>query len=60
VALVGIVNLTVSFSLALLVALKARRVRFRYARPLAAALWRRFLATPLDFIRPPRDLSGEP
>lgn len=60
VALVGIVNLTVSFSLALLVALKARRVRFRYARPLAAALWRRFLATPLDFIRPPRDLAGEP
>lgn len=58
VALVGIVNLTVSFSLALLVALKARRVRFRYAKPLASALWRRFLATPLDFIRPPRDPSG--
>lgn len=55
VALVGIVNLTVSFSLALLVALKARRVRFRYARPLAAALWRRFLASPLDFVWPPRD-----
>lgn len=60
VALVGIVNLTVSFVLALLVALKARRVRFRYARPLALALWRRFLATPLDFIRPPREVSGQP
>ncbi|MBX9964439.1 MAG: site-specific recombinase [Burkholderiales bacterium] len=57
VALVGIVNLTVSFSLALLVAFKARRVRFRYTRPLAAALWRRFLATPLDFVRPPREPS---
>ncbi len=55
VVLVGIVNLTVSFSLALLVALKARRVKFRYTRPLAAALGRRFLATPLDFVRPPRD-----
>ncbi len=54
VALIGVVNLTVSFSLALLVALKARQVRFRYARPLAAALGRRFLDTPLDFIRPPR------
>jgi site-specific recombinase len=55
VALVGIVNLTVSFALALLVALKARRVRFRYARPLAVALGRRFLATPMDFVRPPRE-----
>jgi site-specific recombinase len=54
---VGIVNLAVSFSLALLVALKARQVRFRYTRPLAAALGRRFLATPLDFFRPPRESS---
>lgn len=57
VALVGIVNLTVSFSLALLVALKARQVRFRYTRPLTAALGRRLLATPLDFIRPPRQTA---
>lgn len=60
VVLVGIVNLTVSFSLALLVALKARQVRFRYTRPLAAALGRRFLATPLDFVRPPRSPAPEP
>ena len=57
VVLVGIVNLTVSFTLALLVALKARQVKFRFARPLAVALWRRLLATPLDFIRPPRETN---
>jgi site-specific recombinase len=57
VMLVGIVNLMVSFTLALLVALKARQVKFRFARPLAAALGRRFLATPLDFIRPPREMT---
>jgi site-specific recombinase len=54
VGLVGLVNLAVSFSLALLLALKARRVRFRHARPLAASVLRRFLAAPLDFVRPPR------
>ncbi len=54
VGLVGLVNLAVSFSLALLLALKARRVRFRHARPLAAAVLRRFLVAPLDFVRPPR------
>ncbi|MCW5627148.1 MAG: recombinase, partial [Burkholderiales bacterium] len=54
VLLIGIVNLVVSFALAILVALKARRIRFRYARPLAAALGRRFLQAPLDFFWPPR------
>ena len=54
VGLVGLVNLAVSFTLALLLALKARRVRFRLARPLAGALLRRLLTTPLDFVRPPR------
>jgi site-specific recombinase len=54
VGLIGLVNLAVSFTLALLLALKARQVRFRHARPLAAALLRRFVAAPLDFVRPPR------
>lgn len=54
IALIGAANLTVSFTLALMVAMKARRVRFRHARPLVAALCRRFLRTPLDFFRPPR------
>lgn len=53
VALVGVVNLTVSFSLALLLAMKARRMRFRQGRPLALALLRRLRHAPLDFVRPP-------
>ena len=53
VLLVGVINLTVSFGLALLVALKARHVRFRYARPLLAALGRRMITSPPDFVRPP-------
>jgi site-specific recombinase len=53
VALVGVVNLTVSFSLALLLAMKARRMRFRHGRPLALALLRRLRHAPLDFVRPP-------
>ena len=60
VVLVGVVNLTVSFGLALLVALKARRVRFRYTRPLLAALGRRLITSPLDFIRPPRPAPDDP
>jgi len=60
VALVGMVNLAVSFYLALLVAFKARNVKFRFTRPLAAALGRRFLATPLDFVRPPRESPESP
>lgn len=60
VLLVGVVNLTVSFGLALLVALKARRVRFRYARPLLWGLARRMVASPLDFVRPPRNAVEDP
>ncbi len=60
VLLVGGVNLTVSFGLALLVALKARHVRFRYARPLLAALGRRMITSPLDFVRPPRATADVP
>lgn len=60
VALIGLVNLVVSFSLALLVALKARRIRFRYTGELARGLARRLLATPLDFLRPPRETASGP
>lgn len=55
IALVGLVNLAVSFALALLVAMKARRVRFRHTRPLFLALLKRFAKAPLDFVRPPRE-----
>jgi site-specific recombinase len=59
IALVGVVNLAVSFSLALLVAMRARRVRFAHARPLMLALGKRFLSAPLDFMRPPREMEND-
>lgn len=55
IALVGLVNLLVSFTLALVVALKARRVPFRYVTSLVAPLFVRLRRKPLDFIRPPRE-----
>lgn len=58
IALVGVVNLLVSFSLALIVALKARRIPFRYVSSLLAPLGGRLRRAPLDFIRPPREDAG--
>jgi site-specific recombinase len=49
VLLIGAVNLAVSFSLALWVALRARGARFRHGVALMRALGRRFVAAPLDF-----------
>jgi site-specific recombinase len=54
VALVGITNLAVSFSLALYVALKSRRVRFDRTGELLGLLWARFRARPRDFFLPPK------
>jgi site-specific recombinase len=47
--LIGAVNLIVSFGLALWVALRARRIRFRHGIRLAQALGRRFASAPVDF-----------
>lgn len=54
---IGIVNLTVSFGLALYVALRAQRVAFADTRRLLGKLLRRFLRGPQDFFWPPRDRS---
>ena len=54
---IGIVNLTVSFGLALYVALRAQRVAFSDTRRLLGKLLRRFLRGPQDFFWPPRDRS---
>jgi hypothetical protein len=43
----------------LLVAMKARRVRFRHAHPLFVAVLKRFAKAPLDFVRPPREVASE-
>jgi len=53
VALVGLVNLAVSFSLALYVAMKSRQVRFDRSGELIALLVKRFFAKPRDFFLPP-------
>lgn len=55
VGLVGVVNLTVSFSLALYVALKSRQVRFDRFGELLGLLLARFRARPRDFFLPPKD-----
>jgi site-specific recombinase len=51
---IGLVNLLVSFSLALWVGLKARGVSFEQRRALASALLLRLVRQPRDFILPPR------
>lgn len=55
VAAIGMTNLVVSFSLALMVALKSRRVRYRQWWPLTVLITRRFLRQPGQFFWPPRE-----
>ena len=57
VALIGAVNLIVSFHLALSVALRARKIRFTRGILLLRALGRRFLHAPLDFFFGPKDVD---
>ncbi|QOL49421.1 site-specific recombinase [Massilia litorea] len=57
VALIGAVNLLVSFSLALWVALRARKIQFKRSVMLLRALGRRFVQAPLDFFIGPRDVE---
>jgi site-specific recombinase len=60
VALIGLVNLTVSFALALWVALRARGVEFHRWRELVRLLWRELVTRPGGFLLPPRDSSAAP
>lgn len=55
VLLIGMTNLMVSFSLALFVALRARRVQYAQWRPLLKLLFGHFLTRPADFIWPPKN-----
>jgi site-specific recombinase len=52
---IGLTNLAVSFSLALWVALRARRARFTAGRGLVRRLWQRFRRAPQRFCLPPAD-----
>jgi site-specific recombinase len=54
---IGTVNLWVSFSLALVVALRSRQVRFRHGAQLAKLLLLRFLRRPFDFMIAPKDVA---
>ena len=52
--LIGTMNLVVSFSLALYVAMKSRKVTFAQWRQLVVALGKRFVTQPLQFFLPPK------
>ena len=51
---IGAVNLLVSFSLALWVALRARKVRFKQGMSLIKIMGRRFIGAPIDFFIGPK------
>ncbi len=54
IAVTGVLNLTVSFSLAFMVALRSRGVRVKERARIAAALRRRLRTQPLSFVLPPK------
>lgn len=54
VLLIGLTNLFVSFTLTIIVALRARRVRFEQWKPLAKLVFTHFVTRPLDFFWPPK------
>lgn len=53
----GLLNVGVSFGLALLVAMRSRNVRVKDRARLRAAIWRRVRRQPLSFLLPPRSAS---
>lgn len=55
ILLIGLVNLGVSFSLTLFLAIKSRRIKFSQTPELLGLLGRRFREHPLDFFIPLRD-----
>ena len=54
VLMIGLTNLFVSFTLTIIVALRARRVRFEQWKPLAKLVLTHFLTRPSDFFWPPK------
>ncbi|MDR0233874.1 MAG: site-specific recombinase [Zoogloeaceae bacterium] len=56
---IGFVNLSVSFILALTVALRARGVTFSQRNQLVRGLCRRFLTSPVEFFLPPKEGKTE-
>lgn len=59
IALIGLANLIVSFTLALSVAMKARKVTFTQRRALLQSLGRRFRQKPGEFLLPPKSQKSD-
>lgn len=59
VILIGLTNLFVSFSLTILVALRARRVRFEQWKPLVKLVLTHFFTRPSDFFWPSRSEQSD-
>ncbi len=55
---IGLINLGVSFSLSLFVAVKSRRIRFGQTPELLRLLAKRFRSKPIEFFVPQRDVAG--
>jgi len=55
IALIGIVNLAVSFSMALFLAMRSRNVSFEKSGALLPLLWKRFRQKKRDFFIPPKE-----
>lgn len=58
IPLTGLLNVSVSFVLALRVAVRSREVRVKDQALLRAAVWRRLRRQPLSFLLPPRSSGG--
>lgn len=59
IALIGLTNLAVSFTLAMRTALKARNVRIEHWAPLLKALAQRLRRQPRSFLLPPRPSASD-
>jgi site-specific recombinase len=60
VALIGVINLSVSFTLALWIAFRARGIRYDHVHPLARAIFKHILANPLSLVWPPATVAAKP
>ena len=60
ILIIGLLNLLVSFGLAMVVALKSRQVQFADAGELMGLLWQHLRARPIEFLWPPRDRPDTP
>lgn len=59
ILLIAVINLLVSFMLALSVAIKSRKLKFKYTRLLLSKVKNYFLANPTAFFFPGKDAKGE-